>query len=164
MSFSSLHLSHPLVLQLWGDVVVSHNLYKRFSTLWLHLKCPRLIGIPPLPAWLPVLPSQLFFSLTALSTSQPATTFVSYQRGRRMRERKLTFLPPCLFLTIKRLSYATELDQIWMKMYSEIQIQRVTSHLIWFFGTSFFEIYSLEMLLPQFIMNSFCHPILIYRY
>lgn len=66
-----------LILQVWGEVVVFHGFYSKFSALWLHPKFLRLIGIPPVPARLPVLPSQL----------SPLTT-LSNQRERKGSERK----------------------------------------------------------------------------
>lgn len=80
-------LSSPQILHVCGRMVVT-AFYKKSSTQWLHLKCPRLIGIPPLPARLPVLPSQRLSPLTGLSTSQPATMSASYQRGEGAGERE----------------------------------------------------------------------------
>lgn len=71
--------------------------YNSFSAWWLQLKFLGLIWIPPLPAQLPVLLSQ-FSSLTTLSISQPATTFVSNQSERKLREGKLFCLCACLSL------------------------------------------------------------------
>lgn len=101
-----------------------------FSTLRLHLKRLMLIGIPPLPARLPVLPPQLLSSLTALSTSQAATICVSYQTERRTRDR-LTHIPehltwgapkPALFpfIFLPLFSVSNAINQIWIEIYSDI--------------------------------------------
>lgn len=82
------------------STVVFHSLYKTFSTSLPNLKCPKLIGIPPLPGRLPVLPP-----LTALSTSQPVTTFVSYQRQMRRRARSAQDEPNLLCISLSLCAY-----------------------------------------------------------